>query len=68
MLNWRRGFKLYNNGIGRMRNGLSVILKENHSKSVVEVKRVSERFMSVKLGIGGAMMNVVTGSSPQLVL
>ena len=33
----------------RKRNGVGVILKEEYAKNVVEVKRLSDKVMSVKL-------------------
>lgn len=34
--------------------------------SVVEVKRVPDRIMSLKLGIDGVMLNVVSAYAPQV--
>ncbi|KAG2462366.1 CFDP2 protein, partial [Polypterus senegalus] len=54
------GFKLFYHGVDRRRNGVGVILKEQHIKSVLEVKRVSDG------EIGGVMMNVVSAYAPQV--
>ncbi|KAI5624641.1 hypothetical protein C0J50_15787 [Silurus asotus] len=48
------GFKLFYH-----RNGVGVILKEEFSKSVVEVKRVCYRVINVKLEVEGVMINVI---------
>ncbi|XP_065658458.1 uncharacterized protein LOC136082970 [Hydra vulgaris] len=48
------------------RNGVGVILKEEFSKSVVEVKRVSGRVICVKLEIDGVGMNVISAYAPQV--
>ncbi|KAF7697328.1 hypothetical protein HF521_005746, partial [Silurus meridionalis] len=48
------------------RNGVGVILKEEYSKSVVEVKRVSDRVMNVKLEVEGVMINVISAYAPQI--
>ncbi|KAI5104291.1 hypothetical protein C0J45_5917 [Silurus meridionalis] len=48
------------------RNGVGVILKEEYSKSVVEVKRVSDRVMHVKLEVEGVMINVISAYAPQV--
>ncbi|KAI5100255.1 hypothetical protein C0J45_9241 [Silurus meridionalis] len=45
------GFKLFSYGVDGKRNGVGVILKEEYSKSVVEVKRVSDRVMNIKLEV-----------------
>ncbi|KAK3547746.1 hypothetical protein QTP86_028818, partial [Hemibagrus guttatus] len=43
-----------------------VVLKEEFVRNVLEVKRVSERMMSLKLEIEGVMLNVVSGYAPQV--
>ncbi|XP_065675628.1 uncharacterized protein LOC136091844 [Hydra vulgaris] len=60
------GFKLFYHGVDRKRNGVGVILKEEFSKSVVEVKRVSDRVICVKLEIDGVVMNVISAYAPQV--
>lgn len=60
------GFKLFYHGVDRKRNGVGVILKEEFVKNVVEVKRVSDRLMSLKLEMEGQMVNVVSGYAPQV--
>ncbi|KAI5088533.1 hypothetical protein C0J45_21105 [Silurus meridionalis] len=59
-------FKLFYHGVDGKRNGVGVILKEEYSKSVVEVKRVSDRVMIVKLEVKGMMINVISASAPQV--
>ncbi|KAI5621014.1 separin isoform X1 [Silurus asotus] len=60
------GFKLFYHGVDGKRNGVGVILKEEYSKSVVEVKRVSDRVMIVKLEVEGMMINVISAYAPQV--
>ncbi|KAK3552669.1 hypothetical protein QTP86_019443, partial [Hemibagrus guttatus] len=48
------------------RNGVGVVLKEEFVRNVLEVKRVSDRVMSLKLEIEGVMLNVVSGYAPQV--
>ncbi|XP_051793709.1 uncharacterized protein LOC127530597 [Acanthochromis polyacanthus] len=60
------GFKLFYHGVDRKRNGVGVILKEEFVRNVLEVKRVSDRVMSLKLEIEGVMFNVVSGYAPQV--
>ncbi|KAI5617750.1 hypothetical protein C0J50_22339 [Silurus asotus] len=48
------------------RNGVGVILKVEISKSVVEVKRVSDRVMNMKLEVEGVMINVISAYVPQV--
>ncbi|KAK3570815.1 hypothetical protein QTP86_027625, partial [Hemibagrus guttatus] len=60
------GFKLFYYGVGSKRNGVGVVLKEEFVRNVLEVKRVSDRVMSLKLEIEGVVMNVVSGYAPQV--
>ncbi|KAK3520715.1 hypothetical protein QTP70_030597 [Hemibagrus guttatus] len=59
------GFKLFYYGVDSKRNGVGVVLKE-FGRNVLEVKRVSDRVMSLKLEFEGAMLNVVSGYAPQV--
>ncbi|KAK3554412.1 hypothetical protein QTP70_023054 [Hemibagrus guttatus] len=60
------GFKLFYYGVDSKRNGVGVVLKEEFVRNVLEVKRVSDRAMSLKLEIEGVMLNVVSGYAPQV--
>ncbi|KAK3567931.1 hypothetical protein QTP86_027283, partial [Hemibagrus guttatus] len=60
------GFKLIYYGVDSKRNGVGVVLKEEFVRNVLEVKRVSDRVMSLKLEIEGVMLNVVSGYAPQV--
>ncbi|KAK2880212.1 hypothetical protein Q8A73_022910 [Channa argus] len=60
------GFKLFYHGSDRKRNGVGAILKEQFVRNVLEVKRVSDRLMSLKLEVEGVMFNVVSGYAPQV--
>ncbi|KAK3527327.1 hypothetical protein QTP86_020259, partial [Hemibagrus guttatus] len=59
------GFKLFYYGVDSKRNGVGVVLKEEFVRNVLEVKRVSDRVISLKLKIEGVMLNVVSGYAPQ---
>ncbi|KAK3543381.1 hypothetical protein QTP70_018399 [Hemibagrus guttatus] len=60
------GFKLFYYGVVSKRNGVGVVLKEEFVRNVLEVKRVSDRVLSLKLEIEGVMLNVVSGYAPQV--
>ncbi|KAK3508392.1 hypothetical protein QTP70_027449 [Hemibagrus guttatus] len=60
------GFKQFYYGVDSKRNGVGVVLKEEFVRNVLEVKRVSDRVMSLKLEIEGVMLNVVSGYAPQV--
>ena len=50
------GCKIFYHGEYGRRNGVGVILKEDYIARVLEVKRVSDRMMYMKLDIEGVMM------------
>ncbi|KAK3544418.1 hypothetical protein QTP86_011156 [Hemibagrus guttatus] len=60
------GFKLFYYGVDSKRNGVGVVLKEEFVRNVLDVKRVSDRVMSLKLEIEGVLLNVVSGYAPQV--
>ncbi|KAK3559199.1 hypothetical protein QTP86_005200 [Hemibagrus guttatus] len=60
------GFKLFYYGVDSKRNGVGVVLKEEFVRNVLEVKRVSDRVMSLKLEIEGVKLNVVSGYASQV--
>ncbi|KAK3516306.1 hypothetical protein QTP70_009434 [Hemibagrus guttatus] len=60
------GFKLFYYSVDSKRNGVGVVLKEEFVRNVLEVKRVSDRVMSLKLEIEEEMLNVVSGYAPQV--
>ena len=44
------GCKLFYNGADGRKNGIGIVLREELAESVLEVKRVSDRLMAMKLG------------------
>ncbi|MCJ8736042.1 hypothetical protein PDJAM_G00254280 [Pangasius djambal] len=60
------GFKLFYYGVDSKRNGVGVVLKEEFVRNVLEVKRVSDRVMSLKLEIEVVMLNIVSGYASQV--
>ena len=60
------GCKMFYHGEDGRRNGVGVILKEDYIGRVLEVKRVSDRMMYIKLDIEGMMMTVISAYAPQV--
>ena len=60
------GGKIFYHGEDGRRNGVGVILKEDYIARVLEVKRVSDRMMYMKLDIEGVMMTVISAYAPQV--
>ncbi|KAJ8347031.1 hypothetical protein SKAU_G00284320 [Synaphobranchus kaupii] len=64
--NIERGYKLFYHGVDRRRNGVGVILKEEYTRGVLEVRRVSDRVIALKLVREGVMANVISAYAPQV--
>ena len=60
------GYKLIYNGEDRRRNGVGIIVKEECISDIHEVKRVSDRIISVKVDIRGVIVNVISAYAPQV--
>ena len=60
------GCKILYHGEDGRRNGVGVILKEDYIARVLEVKRVYDRMMYMKLDIEGVMMTVISAYAPQV--
>ena len=60
------GFKLYYHGICRARNGIGIILSKEWQDKILEIKRISDRIMTMKLVSGNTMLNIISGYAPQV--
>ena len=60
------GCKIFYHGEEGRRNGVGVILKEYYIARVLEVKRVSDRMMYMKVDIEGVLMTVISAYAPQV--
>ena len=58
-------YKLFWKGCSEGVSGVGVIVSEEFIDKVVEVTRVSERLMMVKLIVGKCLMNVMAAYAPQ---
>ena len=47
------------------KNGIGIVLREELAESVLEVKRVSDRLMAMKLEVNGSILNIVSAYAPQ---
>ena len=60
------GCKLvYNEADGR-KNRIEIVVREELAESVLEVKRVSDRLMAMKLEVNGSILNIVSAYAPQV--
>ena len=60
------GFKLWYSGGYRGRNGVGILVDENLREYVVDVRRVNDRMMFIKLVVGRHVVNVVSAYAPQV--
>ena len=58
--------KIFYNGADGRKNGIGIVLREELAESVLEVKRVSDRLMAMKLEVKGSILNIVSTYPPQV--
>ena len=59
------GCKLFYNGANGRRNGIKIVVRENLAKSVLEIKKVSDRLLVIKLEVKRSILNIVSAYAPQ---
>ncbi|XP_019231106.1 PREDICTED: craniofacial development protein 2-like [Nicotiana attenuata] len=60
------GFKLWVSGCERGKNGVGILVDRDLRELVVEVRRVNDRLMAIKLAMGGSTLNVISAYAPQV--
>ena len=60
------GCKIFYSGAEGRKNGIGIVLREELAESVLEVKRVSDRLMAMKLEVNGFILNIVSAYAPQV--
>ena len=60
------GCKIFYYGADGRKNGIEIVLREELAESVLEVKRVSDRLMAMKLEVNGSILNIVSAYAPQV--
>ena len=58
--------KIFYNGADERKNGIGIVLREELAESVLEVKRVSDKLMAMKLEVNGSILNIVSAYAPQV--
>nr|XP_016450050.1 PREDICTED: craniofacial development protein 2-like [Nicotiana tabacum] len=58
-------YKLWYSGVHKGKNGVGILVDGELRESVVEVRRVNDRIMSIKLVVGECTLNVVSVYAPQ---
>ena len=59
------GYKLYYNGNDECKNGVGIMLDSELKEGMIEVNRVSDRVIWIKLELNGTVENVVSTYAPQ---
>ena len=60
------GCKIFYNGADGKKNGIGIVVREELADSVLEVKRVSNRLMAMKLKVNGSILNIVSAYAHRL--
>ena len=60
------GYKMWYCGSGNKKNGVGIILKKEHVDRVVELWRVTDRIICLKMVLDGVMLNVISAYAPQV--
>ena len=60
------GCKIFYIGADGRKNGIGIVVREELAESVLEVKRVSDRLMAMKLEVNGSILNIVSAYAPQV--
>ena len=60
------GCKLFYNGADGRKNGIGIVVREELVKSILEVTRLSDRLMAMKLEVKGSILNIVSAYAPQV--
>ena len=60
------GCILFCNGADERKNGIVIVVREDRAKSVLEVKRVSDRLMAMKLELKESILNIASAYAPQV--
>nr|XP_016505907.1 PREDICTED: craniofacial development protein 2-like [Nicotiana tabacum] len=58
------GYKLWYSGVQKGKNGVGILVDRELRESVVEVRRVDDRLMTIKLVVGESTLNIVSAYAP----
>ncbi|XP_070022189.1 uncharacterized protein [Nicotiana sylvestris] len=59
-------YKLWYSGVLRGKNGVGILIDSHLKESVLEVRRVNDRLMTIKMVVGECTLNVVSAYAPQI--
>ena len=58
--------KIFYNGDDGRKNGIGIVVRMELAESVLQVKRVSDKLMAMKLEVKGSILNIVSAYAPQV--
>nr|XP_016484441.1 PREDICTED: craniofacial development protein 2-like [Nicotiana tabacum] len=61
-------YKLWFSGVMKGKDGVGILVYRELRESVVEVRRVNDRLMAIKVVVGGIPLNVISAYAPQTAL
>ena len=64
--NIRGGCKLFYNRVDGRKNEIEIVVRKELAESVLELKRMSDRLMAMKLEVKGSILNIVSTYAPQV--
>lgn len=62
------GFKLWHSGSAEHKNMVGNLVDKDLKEQVVEVRRVNDRLVTIKLVAGGFTLNIINAYAPQACL
>ena len=62
--NIRGKCKLFYNGADGRKNWIGIVVRKELTESVLEMRRVSDRLMTMKLEVNGSILNIVSAYAP----
>ena len=60
------GCKIFYNGTDGRKSGIGIVLREELAESVLEVKKVSDKLMAMKLEVKGSILNIASAYALQV--
>ena len=60
------GYKMSYCGSGNKRNGIEIVLKNDYVDRVIELWRISDRIICMKMQDDGAVLNIISAYAPQV--
>ena len=60
------GYKLFYKGADGRKNVIGIVVRKELAEIILEVKRVSDRLMTIKLEVKGSILNIISAYAPHI--